>query len=97
MKAYFKALAEVEAEGRTEVPNHLKDTSRDSAALGHGIGYKYPHEYPGHWVEQQYLPDVLKGRRYYEPSDQGYEREIRERLRKWRARSGNQATSSWRK
>jgi len=85
MGAYFKALAEVEAEGKTEVPDHLKDASRDAQALGHGAGYKYPHDYPGHWVEQQYLPDALRGRRYYEPSEQGYERAIKERLAKWQA------------
>jgi len=82
--AYFKALEEVEAEGVTEVPNHLKDASRDAQALGHGKGYKYPHDYPGHWVEQQYLPEGVKGKRFYQPSDQGYEREIKERLNKRR-------------
>ncbi|MBI2875324.1 MAG: AAA family ATPase [Candidatus Tectomicrobia bacterium] len=83
MKAYFKALAEVESEGKTEVPRHLQDAHRDARALGHGAGYRYPHDYPGHWVEQSYLPDALKGRRYYEPSDQGCEREIRNRLQQW--------------
>jgi putative ATPase len=85
--AYFKALEDVEAKGATEVPDHLKDASRDAQALGHGKGYKYPHDYPDHWVEQQYLPDALKGRRYYQPSDQGYEREIKERLKRWRTKS----------
>ncbi|HID86761.1 MAG TPA: replication-associated recombination protein A, partial [Anaerolineae bacterium] len=84
--AYFKALAEVEREGRVEVPDHLKDASRDAKALGHGVGYKYPHAYPGHWVEQRYLPEGVKGG-WYQPSDQGYEREIRERLRRWRAKN----------
>jgi len=84
--AYFKALAEVEAEGKIDVPNHLKDSSRDSKALGHGKDYKYPHEFPVHWVEQQYLPDSLRGKRFYEPSDQGREKEIAERLAKWRGR-----------
>ena len=82
--AYFKALADVEREGKVEVPDHLKDATLNSKALGHGAGYKYPHDYPGHWVEQQYLPTALKGRRYYHPSDQGYEREIWKRLKKWR-------------
>jgi putative ATPase len=81
MGAYFKALAEVEAEGKTEVPDHLKDASRDGKALGHGVGYKYPHAYPGHWVEQRYLPEGVKGG-WYQPSDQGHEREIKERLKK---------------
>jgi putative ATPase len=82
--AYFKALADVEEEGIVEVPDHLKDSSRDGKALGHGEDYKYPHQYPGHFVRQQYLPDRLQGRRYYEPSDQGFEKKIRERLEKWR-------------
>lgn len=82
--AYFRALAEVEREGKIEVPNHLKDSSRDGQALGHGKDYKYPHDFPGHHVEQQYLPDRLRGRRFYEPSDQGYEQEIAARLARWR-------------
>jgi putative ATPase len=88
MGAYFKALTEVEAEGKTEVPDHLKDASRDGKSLGHGAGYKYPHDYAGHHVPQQYLPDEFAGRRYYEPSDQGYEKLIKERLAKWRGEYG---------
>ena len=84
--AYFKALADVEQEGKVEVPDHLKDASRDGRALGHGEGYKYPHDYPGHYVSQQYLPNQLRNRRYYKPSDQGYEKLIKERLAKWRGR-----------
>jgi putative ATPase len=80
---YFEALSEVEKEGVFEVPDHLKDSSRDGEALGHGRDYKYPHEYSDHFVRQQYLPDRLQGRRYYEPSDQGYEKEIRRRLDHW--------------
>ena len=81
--AYWQALAAVE-EGETEVPIHLKDASRDGQALGHGAGYVYPHNFPGHWVAQQYLPDALKGRRFYEPGTEGYEREVAERLKRWR-------------
>ena len=81
---YFEALADVEEEGTGEVPDHLKDSSRDGEALGHGRDYRYPHEYPGHFVRQQYLPDRFQGRRYYEPSGEGYEREISKRLRAWR-------------
>ncbi|MBI5032668.1 MAG: AAA family ATPase [Chloroflexi bacterium] len=88
--AYWKALAEVEAEGKIDVPNHLKDSSRDSKALGHGKGYKYPHEFPGHWVAQQYLPDRLRGKRFYEPSDQGKEKDIAARLEKWRGENGKE-------
>ncbi len=75
--AYWKALAEVEAEGKVEVPRHLQDASRDAEDLGHGDGYEYPHAHRGHWLPQQYLPDSLQGRFYYEPSDQGYEARIR--------------------
>lgn len=54
------------------VPVHLRDTSYAGArVLGHGKGYKYPHDYPGHWVKQDYLPSQLAGTRYYEPSHQG--------------------------
>ena len=82
--AISQALRDVEQEGETEVPNHLKDANRDAEGLGHGEGYKYPHDFPDHHVGQQYLPPALQGRRWYEPSDQGYEREIAERLEKWR-------------
>ncbi len=86
--AYFKALGDVEREGKVEVPDHLKDASRDGKALGHGAGYKYPHDYPGHYVAQQYLPHELAGRRYYKPSEQGYEKLIKERLARWRGEDG---------
>ena len=79
--ALFKALAEIEKEGEIAVPKHLQDASRDAKGLGHGQGYKYPHDYPGHHVPQQYLPWALRGRVYYRPSDQGYEQTIAERLR----------------
>ena len=82
--AYFKALDEVEREGITDVPNHLKDTTRDGKALGHGDGYLYPHEFPEHWVAQQYLPQQLQGKRWYEPGELGYEKVILERLAGWR-------------
>lgn len=70
---YFDALRGVEGERDTDVPNHLKDGNRDSKGFGHGVGYKYPHAYHEHWVAQQYLPNVLQGRVFYQPSDQGYE------------------------
>jgi putative ATPase len=76
--AYWKALEDVEREGKVDVPNHLKDSTRDAEALGHGEGYKYPHSFSHHWVDQQYLPDALKGRRYYEPGALGFEKRIKE-------------------
>ena len=75
--AFFDALASVEQED-TEVPNHLRDASRDAEGFGHGAGYLYPHAYRDHWVAQQYLPDQLVGRVFYTPSDQGYESKIRD-------------------
>lgn len=74
--AFFDALSAVEKEN-AEVPNHLKDSNRDSEGFGHGSGYLYPHAYRDHWVAQQYLPDTLMGRVFYTPSTQGYEKEIR--------------------
>jgi putative ATPase len=75
--AFFDALSAVEQEQESDVPNHLKDGNRDSEGFGHGQGYLYPHAYRDHWVAQQYLPDALQGRVFYEPGDQGYEQDIR--------------------
>ncbi len=77
--AFFDALSAVEKED-VEVPNHLKDSSRDGEGFGHGAGYLYPHAYRDHWVAQQYLPDALAGRIFYTPSTQGYEKQIREEV-----------------
>ena len=74
--AFFDALAAVQKED-AEVPNHLKDSSRDAEGFGHGAGYLYPHAYRDHWVAQQYLPKNLMGRVFYTPSTQGYEGRIR--------------------
>ena len=74
--AYFDALAAVEEED-AEVPNHLRDGNRDKEGFGHGQGYLYPHSYREHWVPQQYLPDTLSGRIFFNPSEQGYEASIR--------------------
>jgi putative ATPase len=82
---YFKAFQLIEDEGVVEVPNHLKDSNRDAVALGHGKGYKYPHEHQDHFTPQQYLPQAILGTYFYNPSDQGYETVIQERLDRWRA------------
>jgi putative ATPase len=66
------------------VPTHLMDSNRDAEGFGHGEGYKYPHDYPGHFIPQQYLPGEYDGMRFYEPSGEGYEREIGDRLNEWR-------------
>src|SRR5688572_1636176 len=65
-----------------EVPAHLRDAHYQGAGvLGHGAGYEYPHDHDGAWVAQQYLPDPLNHRRWYEPSDRGFEREIADRMK----------------
>ncbi|MCK4261611.1 replication-associated recombination protein A [bacterium] len=83
--AISEAMKDVE-EGRTEaVPKHLQDSHYPGAAkLNRGKGYKYPHSYQGHFVEQEYRPgDKI----YYRPSDEGYEAKIKERLNKWRKKA----------
>ncbi len=82
--AYFKALSRIESEGAGDVPNHLMDATRDAKGLGHGTGYQYPHEYPDHFIPQQYLPTTALGEIFYKPSDQGYEAQVFERLKRWR-------------
>jgi len=79
--AVDKAMSEVENGKPREVPNHLKDANLDGERLGHGQGYLYPHDFPGHHVPQHYWPDPVK---LYEPTDLGYEAEIRKRLSAWR-------------
>ncbi|WP_204141684.1 AAA family ATPase [Halomicronema sp. CCY15110] len=78
--AFFDALAAVEKEQQQEVPNPLRDPSRDKEGFGHGKGYLYPHSYREHWVAQQYLPSGLQGQVFYQPSDQGYERSIQQQV-----------------
>jgi putative ATPase len=77
--AFFDAIKEVEQED-AEVPNHLKDTNRDSESFGHGDGYIYPHAYREHWAAQQYLPSALRGKTFYTPSSMGYEGKIRDEI-----------------
>ena len=63
------------------VPAHLQDKHYKGAEkLGHGLGYKYAHDYPNHYVTQQYLPDGMEGMKFYEPSENGYEKKIREHM-----------------
>jgi putative ATPase len=77
------AMADAKATFDEPVPIHLRDTSYSGAKIiGAGTGYKYPHDFPGHYVEQDYLPPSLKNKRYYQPSDQGSEAAIRENHRK---------------
>ena len=81
------AIAEVKDKPFSGVPIHLRDASYKGAkSFGHGKGYKYPHDYPGHYVPQQYLPENLKDARYYQPSGNGREARIREILENIRNR-----------
>ena len=84
--SYFDALDHVREEQTEDVPNHLKDANRDKEGLGHGEGYKYPHAYRAHYTPQQYLPNEMQGTYFYEPSGQGYEADVAERLERWRER-----------
>jgi putative ATPase len=79
MMTFFDAMAEVEKED-AEVPNHLRDASRDAEGVGHGDRYIYPHAYRDHWAAQQYLPSALRGKTFYTPSAVGYEGRIREEV-----------------
>ena len=79
--AVNQALEAVRKRKNGMVPNHLRDASYKGASkLGRWIGYRYAHDYPGHYVKQQYLPDELMGTVFYEPTENGYEKNIRKYL-----------------
>jgi len=83
--AISRAMEDVEKVRVKSLPPHLKDAHYSSASkLGRGVEYKYTHDYPGGYVKQQYLPDELAGRVYYEPSDNGVEKKIKESLKRLR-------------
>lgn len=78
--ALDQSVADAEKGGFGPVPIHLRDTHyAGHERLGSGAQYQYPHDFPGHWVKQEYMPPEVKGRRYYIPSDQGQELKLRER------------------
>ena len=78
VNAIFEAMDNVK-KMKTTVPSYLQDAHYGGAAnMGRGIGYKYAHDYPNHYVEQQYLPDEIKDERFYHPSDNGHEKDIKE-------------------
>lgn len=82
-EAVFSALKKVEETGNLPIPTHLQDAHYKGAAkLGHGTGYKYAHDYPNHYVEQQYLPYELSGQEFYKPSGNGYEVKIKEHIKR---------------
>lgn len=76
--AIASAMEAVKNEKTPAIPGHLQDSHYGGAGkLGHGIGYKYAHDYPNHYVEQQYLPEGMEDRVFYEPTDIGHEKDIR--------------------
>ncbi|MBQ7065280.1 MAG: replication-associated recombination protein A [Lachnospiraceae bacterium] len=80
--AVFDAMDTVKATGNLPIPTHLQDAHYKGAEkLGHGIGYKYAHNYENHYVNQQYLPYELSGKEFYKPSGNGYEKKIKEHMR----------------
>jgi len=79
----FQAMETVKQTGNLPVPTHLQDAHyKGSAKLGHGVGYKYAHDYKNHYVKQQYLPYELSGREFYKPTGNGYEVKIREHMKR---------------
>ncbi|HEX5035714.1 MAG TPA: replication-associated recombination protein A [bacterium] len=86
--SYLKAKEDIEAEGYLPAPLHIRNApTKLMKDLKYGSGYKYPHDFEGHHVDQDYLPEKLKGRRYYDPTEIGYEAEIRVRLEEIRKKT----------
>ncbi|MBP5291613.1 MAG: replication-associated recombination protein A [Lachnospiraceae bacterium] len=89
--AIDEAMDTVRKTGNLPIPPHLQDAHYKSAhKLGHGIGYKYAHDYPDHYVEQQYLPYELNGKEFYSPTGNGYELKIRDHMKKLKSRNKNE-------
>ncbi len=87
--AYSNVQKDIQRTLSLSVPLHLRNApTKLMKEMGYGRGYKYPHNFPGHHVEENYLPDDLRGRIYYRPTNQGYEGEIKKKLDKWRKGRG---------
>jgi len=91
--AYFRAQAALKEKGATQVPSPIKDAHRDRQGLGHGQGYLYPHDFPGHFVPQDYLPEKLAGASFYEPGEEGEEPELVSRWRAFKKKGENPGSS----
>lgn len=79
IKAIQAANALVQSTGNLTIPSHIQDAHyRSATKLNRGVGYLYPHDYPNHWVQQQYMPEEIKDAKLYEPSDSGFEKQINE-------------------
>jgi len=82
--AYSNVQRDIESTRNDPVPLHLRNAPTGLMKnLGYGKDYQYPHDHPGHFVDEKYLPDKLQGKRYYFPSEQGHEKTIKERLKAW--------------
>jgi len=82
--AISRAGKDVEEGRLLEIPKHLRDAHyRGAKRLGHGEGYKYAHDHPDHWVDQEYVPRAVT---YYEPTDIGFEKKIKQSMEEWKRR-----------
>ncbi len=91
IKAVSEAMETVGQTGNLPIPVHLQDAHYQGAAkLGHGEGYRYAHDYPNHYVNQQYLPYELNGKEFYRPDGNGYEQKIREHMSRLKRQSAAQ-------
>lgn len=96
VNAIFAAMNSVKRT-KTTVPVHLQDAHYGGhEKLGHGIGYKYAHDYPNHYVQQQYLPDEIKDEKFYELSDMGYEKKLKEHMEFIRRNKAVEVVIKWR-
>ncbi len=88
-KAFGKVQKDIQETQALPVPLHIRNPVTGlMKELGYGKDYKYPHDFPYHFVDEEYLPDNLKGRRYYLPTDFGFEKEIKKRIEWWRKKKG---------
>jgi putative ATPase len=88
---YLRVKKDVRELENMPVPLHIRNApTRLMEDLGYGKDYKYPHDYPDHFVEEEYLPENLKGRTYYHPTEQGFEKEIKKRLEYWRRKKNEE-------
>lgn len=91
-RAIFEVMEAVQQTGNLPIPAHLQDAHYKGAArLGHGVGYLYAHDYPNHYVKQQYLPYELSGKEFYHPSGNGYEVKIKEHMKRIKEEASNES------
>jgi putative ATPase len=92
--AYRRAVEAVKEHGSLPIPLHLRNAPTAlMKVLGYGRGYEYPHDFPNHIVVQENLPEQLRGDQYYDPSERGSEKGIKERLKEWRTKLQKRRTT----